>query len=102
MRLRRALATALLAASCTGCPVDPGANDPSLIVIEGADGNLLRTKVNAEMTGSAGSTQVILKKGALSIDGKAYGRVTAGSKVKIDTEGKVFVNGVRRMPDGAE
>lgn len=105
MRTRRYCLLSLVAGALCGfcgCPADPGATDPTLVVIEGPAGNILRTSVQSTMTGEIDDLNIGVNKGALSINGKAFGKVEPGNKVKIDTEGKVFVNGMRREEAKAE
>jgi hypothetical protein len=41
-----------------------------------------------------------LLNGQLKLNGKRYGTVKAGGLVKVTEDGKMFVNGEERTPDG--
>jgi hypothetical protein len=48
-----------------------------------------------------GDNQVLeLLNGRLKLNGKEYGTVKAGDLAKVTEDGKVFVNGEERKPDG--
>jgi hypothetical protein len=94
-------AAALLAIALAGCGGDPGATDPTLVVIEGPRGNILRAGVDSSESGRVDDVAVVVNHGQLRLNGKSYGKVEPGNKVKIDTEGKVFINGASRAPAAA-
>jgi hypothetical protein len=89
----------LVALAMGGCN-QPGIDDPSLVVIEGPKGSTLRFSAANTSKGVTDGVSVEVSDGRLRLNGKDFGTVKRSDKVKIDTEGIVTVNGVKRKEGG--
>jgi hypothetical protein len=47
-----------------------------------------------------GGHRIVISDGRLTIDGKPYGTVEAGNRIRVEKSGAVLVNGQVRKPDG--
>ena len=97
----------ILSAGCAGNVSDP-APDASLpsgmmwdsevgtVQIELAGGSALYSPLKGESKISGNEMTVEMKDGSLQINGKSFGEMKKGDKVKVDKSGTVFVNGKER------
>lgn len=68
------------------------------VSVEFPNGGSLVLGLTGEVKAKNSGVDVLLKDGRVSIDGKDYGTLKAGDKVKIEASGKVTVNGEERRP----
>lgn len=96
------IAVAILLTSVAGCSRDarPTAKIalPPSITVDYLDGAKAIVPIDRDDIGHITSPTFRVKGGELQVEGKSYGPVKNGDKVRIEKSGRVLINGEQRFP----
>ena len=96
-----ATVTLVMAIGCSPPPPEPELNihfSEGMITVETPTGGSISMSNGINVT--TDGLSLGLQNEQLKVDGKDFGKVSKGDKVKVEKSGKVSINGVERKPAG--